>query len=193
GTTGLGISLQNQFHPKLAVGISTHYVNFDKTFFTLLYNKITSIKTNTSSFHGELFLKWFPMGLNYFSDYDHNRFWIKAGVAMRSNPTYVGRTSLWESFQFGDFNFSPEEVGTINMEVFTQQFQPFISSGYTVIDSYRFHLGAEAGAFFHGTPNAKMSATGILHNNALNESQLQENVSGFKFFPLLRIEGGIKF
>ena len=88
---------------------------------------------------------------------------------------------------------TPDQIGTVDMKITTNKIQPFVGIGYSIINSYRFNVSAEAGGFYHGTPSMKVTASGILQSNAMNEAHLNEIVSTVKFLPYLRIEAGIKF
>ena len=133
------------------------------------------------------------MGQDYFGDFERNRLYLRAGAAFREDPTYFGSTSFWDKFEFGDFVLTDEQIGSVDMKITTNRIQPFAGIGYNLINSYRFAVSAEAGSFYHGTPTMKVTASGILQSNAMNEARLNEIVSTINFLPYLRIEAGIKF
>ncbi len=193
GSNGFGFSIQRQVHAKFAVGVSGNSLNASTKLFHYFAGKIIKTKASTNSLQGEAFVKWFPFGQDYFGDYERNRFYIRTGAAIRRDPNYYGSTSFWDKFEFGDFVLTDDQIGSVDMKITTNKIQPFLATGYSIINSYRFSVSAEAGSFYHGTPSMKVSASGILQSNAMNEAQLNEIVSTVKFLPYLRIEAGIKF
>jgi hypothetical protein len=65
-------------------------------------------------------------------------------------------------------------------------------AGYTVFSGKKFYANAEAGMYFHGRPKVEMTATGILHFNTVNEAAIQRAITSYQFFPIIKIETGIK-
>ena len=193
GSNGFGFSIQRQVSAKLALGVSGNSLNASTKLFHYFAGKIIKTKASTNSLQAEAFVKWFPLGEDYFGDYERNRLFLRAGAALRQDPSYSGSTSFWDKFEFGDFVLTPDQIGTVDMLITTKKIQPFVGLGYSIINSYRFNISAEAGSFYHGTPAMKVTASGILQSNAMNEAQLNEIVSTVKFLPYLRIEAGIKF
>jgi hypothetical protein len=192
-SNGFGFSLQRQVSANLAIGVTGNSLNASTKLFHYFAGKIIKTKASTNSLQAEAFVKWFPFGKNYFGDYERNRMFVRAGAAIRQDPTYNGSTSFWDKFEFGEFDLTADQIGTVDMRITTNKIQPFAGLGYSIINSYRFNISAEAGSFYHGTPSMKVTASGILQSNAMNEAQLNEIVSTVKFLPYLRIEAGIKF
>lgn len=193
GSNGFGFSIQRQVHAKFAIGVSGNSLSASTKLFHYFAGKIITTKASTNSLQGEAFVKWFPFGQDYFGDYERNRFYIRTGAAMRRDPNYYGSTTFWDKFEFGDFVLTQDQIGSVDMKISTNKIQPFLAAGYNIINSYRFAVSAEAGSFYHGTPSMKVTASGILQSNAMNEAQLNDIVSTVNFLPYLRIEAGIKF
>jgi hypothetical protein len=193
GSNGFGFSLQRQVSAKLALGVSGNSLNASTKLFHYFAGKIIKTKASTNSLQAEAFVKWYPLGRDYFGDYERNRLFVRAGAAFREDPTYNGSTSFWDKFEFGDFVLTQDQIGTVDMKITTNKIQPFAGIGYNIINSYRFAVSAEAGTFYHGRPSMKVTASGILQSNAMNEERLNEIVSTVKFLPYLRLEAGIKF
>jgi len=193
GSNGFGFSIQRQTSAKFAFGVSGNRLNASTKLFHYFAGKIIKTKAITNSLQAEAFVKWFPMGQDYFGDYERNRLFVRTGAAFREDPTYFGSTSFWDKFEFGDFVLTDDQIGSVNMKITTNKIQPFAGVGYNIINSYRFAVSAEAGSFYHGTPSMKVTATGILQSNEMNEARLNEIVSTVKFLPYLRLEAGIKF
>jgi hypothetical protein len=193
GSNGFGFSLQRQTSAKLGFGISAHSLRASTNLFHNFAGKIIKTSATTESLQAEAFVKWFPLGKDYSGDFERNRLFLRAGVALREDPSYFGSTSFWDKFEFGEFILTEDQIGSVDMKITTNKVQPFGGIGYSIIDSYRFNISAEAGSFYHGTPSISVKASGILQSNSMNEEQLNEIVSTVKFLPYLRIEAGIKF
>jgi hypothetical protein len=67
-----------------------------------------------------------------------------------------------------------------------------VAIGYAFVDTKQFFMNAEIGTYFHGRPQVSMEATGTLHLNDINQAAIQKTASKYQYFPLLKIETGIK-
>jgi len=92
----------------------------------------------------------------------------------------------------GNFQLTPDQVGYVNINVKTNAIQPMVAIGYPLLNGEKIFMTAEAGTYFHGAPNVTMEATGTLHLNTVNQRAIQNVASKYIFYPLLKIEAGIK-
>ena len=93
----------------------------------------------------------------------------------------------------GSFELNKDQVGYVNINIQTKHIQPMLAAGYSIVDKKKFFINTEAGVYFHGSPNVIMEATGTLHLNTVNQQAIQDKIYKYKYFPVLRIETGIKF
>lgn len=185
GTTGLGISYEQGVHPQFSLGATTNFLYIKG--FTVNYILDNLIKTNykTNSFQLEGFAKWYPRKGSY-------RFYTKAGLAVKFNPSYSAQSTFMNKTLVGSFELNKDQVGYVNIDIRTKRIQPMLAAGYSIVDKKKFFINTEAGVYFHGSPQVIMEATGTLHLNTVNQQAIQDKIYKYKYFPLLKVEAGIK-
>lgn len=204
-TNGLGVSYRQPINTRLDVGGSINYLQLKgNTKNIILENVVNSnFKANTPLLEG--FVQWKPFAGNdkQFSDDIVNgtannysafkeRFYIKSGLAIRLNSKFSTNSTFYDKTLIGSFELTPDQVGYVNMNITTNKVQPMVAIGYALIDNPKFFMQAEAGTYFHGTPKVSLEATGTLHLNTVNQTAIQNTINKYKYFPLLKIETGIK-
>lgn len=93
----------------------------------------------------------------------------------------------------GEVAFQPQEVGTIETIARTQKIQPFANLGIRPIQANRFFLGLEMGLLYQGSPQVNIMANGIIDDSYVDQRMVDKIVSPYKWYPLVRLETGIRF
>ena len=193
GTNGIGVSSELQIQKQFSFGSAVNYLLINGTTVNnILDNSVkTDYKTNSLQLEG--FVKWYPQTNQSKSSLaNQNRFYAKAGLALRFNPSYVANSTFMDKTMVGSFELNPDQVGYVNIDIRTKRMQPMLAAGYRIIDKKKFFINTEAGVYFHGRPQVNMEATGTLHLNTVNQQAIQETIYTYKYFPVLKIEAGIK-
>ena len=115
--------------------------------------------------------------------YNRNRARV---VAMPNQPTSVG-----------GFTFSPQQIGTLTGHGSVRNFAPSLSIGYGGQPKRGFAVGIDAGAFFQGRVRVSrlISSTGMIPQARLDaeRADLQDDVDGYRVYPLLKVSLGYRF
>ncbi len=189
GTNGVGLSYEQRYNKEFAVGSSLNYLLITGNVKNNILNNLISTDYKTSSLQLEGFVKWFPQ---FKQEKIKDRLYAKAGLALRFNPSYVANSTFWDKTMIGSFELNPDQVGYVNIDIRTNRIQPMLALGYTIIDKKKFYINTEAGTYFHGSPEVNMEATGTLRLNTVNQQAIQDKIYKYKYFPVLKIETGIK-
>lgn len=189
GTNGVGLSYEQRFNKEFAVGSSINYLLIAGNVKSNILNNLVSTDYKTSSLQLEGFVKWFPQ---FKQEKINARLYGKAGLALKFNPSYTANSTFWDKTMIGSFELNPDQVGYVNIDIRTKRIQPMLAAGFSIIDKKKFYINTEAGVYFHGSPDVIMEATGTLHLNTVNQQAIQDKIYKYKYFPVLKIETGIK-
>lgn len=194
GTNGASLSYEKSIHPQFSAGTSVNYFLIKGSTVNYLLENFVKTDYNTNSLQLDGFVKWHPQinqGKN--NNVNTNRLYIKAGLSLRLNPSYVANSTFMDKTMVGSFELNRDQVGYVNIDIRTNRVQPMLAAGYSIVDKEKFFINTEAGVYFHGSPNVIMEATGTLYLNTVNQQAIQDKIYKYKYFPLLKIETGIKF
>jgi hypothetical protein len=193
GTNGAGFSYEKSFHQQFSAGSSINYLLIKGSTVNYLLDNFIKTDYKTSSLQVEGFIKWFPqLNKGKSSTANQNRLYAKAALALRLNPSYVANSTFMDKPMVGSFELNRDQVGYVNIDIRTKRIQPMLAAGYSIVDKKKFFINTEAGVYFHGSPNVIMEATGTLHLNTVNQQAIQDKIYKYKYYPVLRIEAGIK-
>lgn len=193
GTNGISVSSELQIQKQFSFGTTVNYLLINgRTVNNILDNSVkTDYKTNSLQLEG--FVKWYPQtNQRKSTSVNQNRFYAKAGLAVRFNPSYEANSTFMDKTMIGSFELNKDQVGYVNINIQTKHIQPMLAAGYSIVDKKKFFINTEAGVYFHGTPQVSMEATGTLHLNDVNQAAIQQTLNKYRYFPLLKIETGIK-
>ncbi len=93
------------------------------------------------------------------------------------------------SYYFGEIQINDERMGTVESKVTRGGLAPYLGTGFSqLIHSGKFGLSLDVGSYYLlSKPNVKMSATGYLTGNERNEAQLEKNLEGYRWAPVVQI------
>jgi hypothetical protein len=206
-TNGVGVSYRHSINSVIDVGGSFYYIQLKGNTQNVILDNIVNSNYAASSPLIEGFVQWKPFAAanaNKLSDdvvndaYSKNsspfkeKFYIKSGLALRLNSKLSSNSTFWEKTMIGNFQLTPDQVGYVNINVKTNTIQPMVAIGYPLLNGEKIFMTVEAGTYFHGAPKVTMEATGTLHLNTVNQRAIQNVASKYIFYPLLKIEAGIK-
>jgi hypothetical protein len=155
----------------------------------------TQMDINVKFSHMALKLDYYPFAWSGFK--------LMAGVAYFINNEADVNIMLDESIYFGDdgdgdgfgdFEFTPDEVGNIDVGVDWKAFNPYFGFGFgrAVPDGYM-DFGMDMGMFYMGSPNVTVEATQMLEDTAKEEEQLQSSFADYKWLPQLNFRISFRF
>jgi hypothetical protein len=129
-----------------------------------------------------LLADWHPFG---------NTFRVTAGALYNVNEV-VASLQATEPYYDADLDktFSPEQVGTLRMEVgYEQPVAPYAALGLGNLTAGRFGLTLEAGAAYVGPPSVTITGDGLIGGTAhpANEAALERGLDSFRLHPVVSV------
>ena len=134
-------------------------------------------KLNLSSI--SLLADWFPF---------NNTLRLTGGILINLNKVDIDLTPT-NSYTVGGDVYAPEDLGMLSAKVDFSPVSPYIGIGIgnpTSGDS-GLKFTFDFGTIYQGSPNVDLSATGLIEPSAApdQEAQLEDNVSWFKWYPVV--------
>jgi hypothetical protein len=141
-----------------------------------------------------------PLMMDY-HPIDNSGFRLSAGIAYNGN-SFTGEANITKNVTINNTTYTANDIGSIKTKItLGNKIAPIVSVGYdsSFICDNAWSFNAEAGVMFSGTPKVKVSATGILGNDAKAIKDLEYNANKnlnkvkkyLKIFPILSI--GLKY
>lgn len=85
--------------------------------------------------------------------------------------------------------YSPENLGKMNADIKFNTFSPYFGIGFgnPLAEGKKLGFAFDIGTIYHGSPRVDLSANGLLEPSASpeQEEKLAENISWFKWFPVV--------
>ncbi len=192
-TNGLGLSYSHVVNEEIEVGGSLYYLRLKGNTQNIILENVVKSKYTANMPLLEGFVQWRPfIASNLKGNHFKENFFVKTGLALRMNPEVKTNSTFWDKTLIGSFELTPDQVGYVNINVRTRSIQPMMALGYILLDSKKIFMQIEAGTYFHGQPKVSMKSTGTLHLNDINQAAIQKTVTKYQYFPLLKLETGIK-
>lgn len=113
---------------------------------------------------------------------------VIGGAWYLDKPAYDFDASLQNPLIWGDFTFSPEEIGSVATNIQTNKFQPYLGAGYD-----EFYLGKQisfsvnGGFLYQGKPEVTMVATNMLKPTEESAPRLEQNLASYQFAPFIQL------
>lgn len=185
GTLGIGAELTKSVTPMVNVRVGGSYFTygFDGTEGDVSYDLDLKLKSLN------LLVDFHPI-LNRGLRLSAGMVLNNNGVDMVSRPT--------ASYDIGGTTYTATDVGTINGAVDFKSFAPYVGIGWGNAAGGRWGIAFDLGLALQGSPQVDLSATGPIASDAQflselrqEESQVQDDISGFKYYPVISL--GLSF
>jgi len=182
GTLGLGGELTTDIVPGLNLrgGVQWFNLDFDAEFEDIDYS------VDADLLNPLLLLDWYPFG---------GSFRLSGGVLFNQSEVDL-RATPSEPVQIGGTTYLPSEVGTLRGRSDFNPVVPYVGIGWgnAVGRGKRLGLAIDLGVAFIGSPGVNLSATGPLASDptfrahlAQEEEDIEDDLSDFKFYPVLSL------
>ena len=100
--------------------------------------------------------------------------------------TYV-RTPYDGAFKFGDISLTSEEVGRVVATTEYKGFAPYAGIGaFDFLKSKKWGVNMDFGTYFLPRPNTSIDGSGMLIGMNSQNDQLQENLKGYRWLPVIQ-------
>lgn len=130
---------------------------------------------------------WFPF---------QNFFRVTGGVLINLNKADITMTPS-KTYTVGNDQYTPEKLGNMDAKIDFNKFTPYIGLGIGNPAAGESGLGftLDLGTAYQGNPKVDLAADGLLSPSAApdQEQKLEENLSWFKWYPVLSLGLTYKF
>ena len=185
GTLGGGVELSYALSQRAAVRLNSDGYNRKQTSTHDNIDYDMKLKLKTASLLGD----WFPFA---------NNFRISLGAMFNGNKFTLKGQPTNGTFTINGVTYQAQDVGSFDAQVdFKKKAAPYVGIGYGRPINSGLSLIFDLGVMFQGGPRSKIDATcgssiqgSIQCNNlqrdaAAEQSQLDESLHNFKYYPLV--------
>lgn len=122
-------------------------------------------------------------------------FKLVAGISYIADLRGDANIMLSEGSAFGDIFLEPEEIGEINLSLFSEGVAPYMGFGFgRAVPKGRVGFGFEAGTYYVQSPTVEMDASGLLTPtaNETEEQKLENALDSFRWMPVVLLKLTVK-
>lgn len=192
-TLGVGIEYVKPLNSHFSARFGVNGFTYDK-----------DIDKSGVSYDGNLKLR----SISAIADYHpwSNGFRLSGGALYNANKLSINAQPSNGTFEFNGVNYNAADVGSASGKIDFNSVSPYIGIGWGVYpeNNTGWSFNAELGVMYHGEPDASLS---VICGGALNTAQctqltndvtaeqadLQNDLSDFKWYPVLSIGMTYKF
>jgi len=128
-----------------------------------------------------------------FKPFKSNDFRLVGGLAYFTTATASFEVQPTDNFMFGDIVYTPDDIGKLKAALSWQGVAPYVGiSLFRGFPKKVFNITLDLGTYYLKAPEAHFTGTGSLANNSQNDKQLAENVSEYRWLPLLQLSFNFK-
>ncbi len=186
GTLGFGGTINKRLSPHFATSLGYYSSNLNQNVDTKFNSDAVTLKANIKLGAAVLLFDYYPSV--------NSSFRICFGAAYNLNNYKVDITPKGNQ-SYGYISYTPDQVGTISFDITGANVAPYLGIGFgRAVPKHRVGVGFDMGAFYHGTPTTKLSATGTFEPsaNADNQAIVQKAFEGYNFYPFINLKLNIK-
>lgn len=186
GTLGFGGTINKKISNHFTVNLGYYKGNLNQSAETTFGKDKVSIDANIKVGAALLLLDYHP-SLN-------SSFRFTFGAAYNFNNYDVDITPKGDQ-SYGLIVYNSDQVGKINFDIKGANVAPYLGIGFgNAVPKRRIGVGLDLGAFYHGNPQTKLSATGSFEpsNNAENTATLQRAFEGNNVYFFVNLKLNIK-
>lgn len=103
---------------------------------------------------------------------------------------------LIEDFNIGQLNVTPDDIGSLTLELEPCKIGPYLGLGFgrPISANKRVSFNLDIGVLYQGKPKVGLKADGMIAPtaNSENEKQIAENLSNFIIYPLISVQLSFK-
>lgn len=186
GSQGLGADIKAGIVKKLSLRAGAAFlpqVNANNVF---TFTDVPSDNTLKASFtNAHLLVDFTPFKGNGFRLVGGAAYLIKASGTVTVTPN--------GSYKYGDIEINQQDMGTTTMDIKWSGVAPYLGiSLFRGTPSKVFNITLDAGSYYIGSPKTNITGTGLLEGTSDQNAQLQKNMQGYKWLPVLQVNLNFK-
>jgi len=185
GTQGFGADIRYGVLPKLSLrlGAGVTPVNAPNAFQLNDFNSAIGLKVNFTNAH--LLADFQPFHTSGLRLVFGAGYFIKARTDADITPK--------QSEQYGNVTLTPDQLGNLKISASWQGIAPYLGLGlFRVFPRRIFNINIDLGTYYLTAPKTTIIATGALQPNEQNNDQLQQNMSSYRWLPVLQFNFNFK-
>lgn len=191
GTTGIGGDVAVEIFPTLSARIGYSYLSFN----TSVDSDDVEYDAKPKLSNGNLFLDWSPLG----------PFRITGGLILNSNKIDVTAVPTGGTYTINGVVYPASAIGSLAGTVESgQSAAPYLGIGYGNVSGAGVNFYFDLGVMYQGNPKASLSVVcgptlpaaqcnQLAANVAVEQKDLQDSISNFKYFPVINVGVTIGF
>jgi hypothetical protein len=191
GTTGLGVHLSVPVASSLNARFGVNAFNYSYSGNTSDVDYDFKMKLQTV----EALMDWFPGG---------SQFRLSGGVFYNGNKVdATAKSNAGGSFTFNGRTYTSADAGRVDGRIDFRKVAPYLGIGWgnSVAKSKGWGFSTDLGVLFQGSPRTSLSSTGcnlpdcsqLKADIAAENRKLEDEVSSFKAYPVIRVGISYKF
>jgi len=180
GSAGFGVDFRYGFLPRLSarLGAGTTPVNVPNAFKINDFSSQINLNVNFTNVH--LIADFQPFGGSGFRLAFGMGYFVKGSTAADITPT--------DGSKYGNVSITAHQLGHINISADWKGVAPYLGVGFArTFPGVLFNVNVDLGTYYLSAPQTTIMATGALAGNEANNEQLQENVSNYRWLPVLQL------
>jgi len=126
--------------------------------------------------------------------FKNSSFRLTLGLGYFIDQVISSTVAFDEDLLINDITYTPDQIGVIGLRNTWGSIAPYGGIGFgRAVPKGKFGFGFELGTYYGGKPKPTIIATGMLEDNVENEAQLRENLSEYRWLPVLKMRLAYKF
>jgi hypothetical protein len=183
GTLGAGVELSQALSQRVAVRVNVDAYNRKQTSTEDNIQYDAKLKLQTASLLGD----WFPFAGN---------FRVSLGAMFNGNKLTLKGKPTGGTFTINDVTYNASDVGSLDAKVDFNKAAPYFGIGYGRPINSGLSFIFDLGVLFQGSPKSKITATctattpncaQLQSDAAAEQSQLDESLRSFKYYPVISL------
>ncbi|HVX50075.1 MAG TPA: hypothetical protein VHB48_07950 [Chitinophagaceae bacterium] len=186
GTAGVGADFRYGILPRLSarIGAGVTPVNVPNAFKINTFNSNIDLNVNFTNVH--LIADLQPFAGSGF------RIAVGAGYFMKAKT--IADITPGDNISFGNISFTPDEFGSMKITADWKGIAPYLGLGFfRAFPSNLFNINLDLGTYYLTAPQTTIIATKALAPNEDNSAQLQQNLSTYRWLPVLQLNFSFRF
>jgi len=127
-------------------------------------------------------------------------FRVTGGVIFNKNEI-TATAQPTDTFDIGDHSYTPAQVGTLTGAIDFKHAAPYLGLGWgNAVSDKKLGVVFDLGVLFQGSPRVHLGATGSIasnptfqHDLALEETNMQDDLTPVKYYPMISVGITYKF
>lgn len=175
GSPGFGISVAKQIIPDLNARVGANFFSYGHEYEETENDILADGTLDLQSF--SILVDWYGIGAGWF---------LSGGLYINNNQLSALVTST-KSYEYGGREYTPEELGEMNMEIAFNKVAPYLGLGWGNPVKEEGGLGFvfNLGAMYTNSPKVTMKGTGMITPTAEQAPDVEEDLSGLKLYGVL--------